>query len=294
MIKRSLAMTALVASVVVAVPLLGGSGRGKAAGMLAGRVHASHQPSSGKTFVLVIGSDARSGNPTNARADAIHIVGVNARTQRAGILNFPRDSWVTIPGHGSGKMNEALTVGGPELLAQTLENLTGVRLDYWVMTGFEGFQRIVGRLEGVKIHLRQDIYDPGGSGANLRAGTRRLGGVDSLAFVRTRKSLAGGDVTRTTNQGRFLVAMLRELRAEVARNPAAVLQWSAVGRDGTRLSLTPDETFRLGVLATQIKPRRVGNVTVPVSVGSVGAASVVFISPKASALYRRFERKAAL
>jgi LCP family protein required for cell wall assembly len=294
MIKRSLAMTALIVSVIVAVPLLGAGRRGEAAAMVAGRVHASYHPSNGKIFVLVIGTDARSGNPTNARADAIHIVGVNARTLRAGILNFPRDSWVTIPGNGSGKINEALVAGGPELLARTLENLTGIRLDYWVMTGFEGFQRIVGRLEGVKLHLRQDIFDPGGSGANLRAGKRRLGGVDALAFVRTRKSFAGGDVTRTTNQGRFLIAMLRKLRAEVARDPAAVLQWSAVGRDGTRLSLTADETFRLGVLATQIRPGRVGNVTVPVSVGSVGAASVVFISPGAQPLYRRFERKAAL
>jgi polyisoprenyl-teichoic acid--peptidoglycan teichoic acid transferase len=286
-------MTALVASVSVAIPLVGEDERSGAAPK-AGRVHASYQPADGKVYVLVIGTDARSGNPTDVRADAVHIVGVNTRTLRGGVLNFPRDSWVSIPGHGSGKINEALQAGGPELLAQTLESITGIKLDYWIMTGFEGFQTIVARLGGVELKLRQDISDPGGSGANLRAGKRRLTGVDSLAFVRTRKSFPGGDVTRTTNQGRFLIAMLKELRGEVARDPAAVLRWHIVGMDNTRLSLSPDEAFRLGVLATQIRPGRVGNVTVPVSIGSVGAASVVFISPGAQSIYRRFERTAAL
>lgn len=293
MIRRALAMTALVATVAMGIPLVGADGR-SADAPAAGRVHASYQPTDRKVFVLVIGTDARSGNPTNARADAIHIVGVDTRTLRGGVLNFPRDSWVSIPGHGSGKINEALTAGGPELLARTLESITGIKLDYWLMTGFEGFQAMVARLGGVEMSLRQDIYDPGGSGASIQAGKRRLTGVDSLAFVRTRKSLPGGDVTRTTNQGRFLIAMLKELRGEVARDPAAVLRWHIVGMGNTRMSLSPDEAFRLGVLATQIRPSRVGNVTVPVSIGSVGAASVVFISPGAESIYRRFERKAAL
>jgi LCP family protein required for cell wall assembly len=287
-------MATLISGVAVLVPLFGAEERGVAAPVIAGRVHDVYQPTAGKIFILVIGSDARVGNPTGARADAIHVVGVNTRTLRAGILNFPRDSWVSIPGHGSGKINEALVDGGPQLLAQTIENLTGIRLDYWVMTGFEGFRAIVRRVGGVPIHLGRDIHDPGGSGANLQAGRRVLDGADALAYVRTRKAFSGGDVDRTTNQGRFLVAMLKELRRAVERNPAAVLKWSAIGRQHTRLSITPEETFRLAVLATQIKPRRVGNVTVPVSIGSVGAASVVFISGRAHDIYRRFVERASL
>jgi LCP family protein required for cell wall assembly len=293
MIYRMAAMGALIAAVAVLTPMVGGA-PGEAAPVVAGRVHSSYQPSRGKIFVLVIGSDAREGNPTGVRADAIHVVGVNAKTLRGGVLNFPRDSWVSIPGHGFGRINEALNAGGPKLVARTVENLTGIRLDYWVMTGFEGFRKIVRQVGGVTVHLQRDIFDPGGSGAKLQAGRRVLGADDALAFVRTRKSFPGGDVDRTTNQGRFLIAMLRKLRAEVQRNPAVVLEWSAIGREHTRVSITPEETFRLGVLATQIKPWRVGNVTVPVSVGSVGPASVVFISGRAQAIYRRFERRAAL
>jgi polyisoprenyl-teichoic acid--peptidoglycan teichoic acid transferase len=261
--------------------------------VVVGRLHKSYQPTSGKLFVLVIGSDARSGNP-NLRADALHLVGLNTKTMRGGILNFPRDSWVPIPGRGSGKINEALYLGGPELQARTVESLTGIKIDYYVLTGFQGFQSIVKALGGVRIRIRRGIFDPGGSGAKIKAGTKELNPPSALAFVRTRKAFPHGDIDRTTNQGRFLLALLRQLRSEVSANPAALLKWIATGKQHTRLNISITETFRLAVLASQVSPQKVGNVTVPVSLGSVGAASVVFISPAAKKIYRRFKKTGSL
>jgi polyisoprenyl-teichoic acid--peptidoglycan teichoic acid transferase len=294
MIKRAGFCVALLSAVSILVPVLGHDSQGIAAGVVGGRVHRSFQPEDGKLFILVIGNDARHGNPDAARADAIHIVGVDTRTMRGGILNFPRDSWVAIPGHGSGKINEALFDGGPKLLARTLEAITGIRIDYWVMTGFEGFQGIIRQIHGVRLAIRRDIFDHGGSGAHLSKGMHLLGGRSALAYVRTRHSFPRGDIDRTTNQARFLIAMLRELRRDMQGSPATVLRWIAIARRHTRLDISPDTSFRLGVLATQMSTRRVGNVTVPVSVGSVGSASVVFISPGARPLYARFRRTASL
>jgi polyisoprenyl-teichoic acid--peptidoglycan teichoic acid transferase len=262
--------------------------------VVVGRVRESYQPTRGKIFVLVIGNDARAGNPEQSRADAIHIVGVNTKTMRGGILNFPRDSWVSIPGSGTGRINEALTRGGPKLLAATLESITGIRLDYWVMTGFEGFTGIVRALGGVKLRVQRDLYDPGGSGADLRAGVQRLDDHDSLAYVRTRHNFPNGDIDRTANQARFLLAMLRKLRREVSASPAAVLRWIAIARRHTRLDISPRVMFRLGVLASQFSSRDVRSVTVPVRIGSVGAASVVFIQPAAQSIYTRFKEHASL
>ena len=84
-----------------------------AAPITAGRVHADHQPKDGKIFVLILGSDARAGNPTNSRADAVHLAGINTKTMKGGILNFPRDSWVNIPGSGSARITNLFTEGGP-------------------------------------------------------------------------------------------------------------------------------------------------------------------------------------
>lgn len=285
-----------IAAAVAAAALLPAAGHGvpRRAAVIGGRVHAVHTPARGKVFVLIIGNDARSGNPDRARADAIHIAGLNTRTMKGGVLNFPRDSWVTIPGHGQAKLNEALYLGGPRLLARSLEHLTGIRIDYWVMTGFQGFTAAIDELGGVALHIRRDIYDPTGSGARIEAGTKWLGPRNSLAYVRTRHSFPNGDIDRTTNQGRFLLALLRKLRAQAGRDPAAVLRWMGVARRHTRLDIPPDELFRLGILASQVKPSDVDNVTVPVSLGSVGAASVVFISPAARRIYERFRRNGSL
>lgn len=291
--RRAAALLAVIATALTLVPL-GAPQISAAKGMQVGRVHAGYQPQDGKIFVLLIGSDARYGNTDVNNADAIHIVGINTKTMKGGILNFPRDSWVSIPGYRMGRMNEALLTGGPELLAKTVEGVTGITLDYWVMTGFQGFLGLVEDIGGVKMDVPISMYDPGGSGARIDAGHQWLGPHASLAFVRTRKIFTGGDVVRTHNQGRYLLAMLGKLRTQVAGSPAALIEWTSSVRRWTRLNVSPEEMFRLGILATQVKPKDVGNVTVPVRLGMAGAASVVFISPSASSLYARFRSSASL
>ena len=293
MIKRIGALVALVALVCVLVPVFGRPSGTSAATLMIGRVHESFQPTKGKVFILVMGSDARFGNPTRSRADAIHIVGINTENMRAGILNFPRDSWVNIPGFGSAKINEALYHGGPELAARTMESLTGIRIDYWVLTAFEGFEGIVDDLGGVEMYIPQDVYDHG-SGAKLEKGKQSLTYWEALAYVRSRKAFSGGDVARTTHQGDFLLALLRKLRNQVTRDPTKLLTWIATTRRHTALNVPAEEQFELGVLASQVDPEDVGNVTIPVSIGAVGAASVVFISPGANDIYRRFRENGYL
>jgi polyisoprenyl-teichoic acid--peptidoglycan teichoic acid transferase len=223
----------------------------------------------------------------------MHIIGINTETKKAGILNFPRDSYVDVPGHGTMKMNESLYAGGPKLLAQTLESETGIRLDYWVMTGFVGFQKIVRDLGGVEMNVPYAIDDYG-SGAKLKKGTQVLEPGQALAFNRTRKTLPAGDIDRTTNQGRFLLALLKQLQSETSENPAELFTWMSTGRKWTRLDIPADELFRLAVLASQIDRTKVKSVTIPVTIGSAGLASVVYIQPGAEQLYRRFENTGSL
>lgn len=291
--KRALALVASIAVVCVVLPLFGGTS-GSAAPLLVGRVHAAYQPNDGKIFILVIGNDARSGNPDAARADALHIVGINTHTMRGGILNFPRDSWVDIPGHGSAKINETLQDGGPELVATTLEQITGVHIDYWVMTGFQGFVGLLKRVGGIPIHVPIDLNDPSGSGARMSAGFHKLHGLAALSFVRDRHDFPQGDLDRTTNQAKFLIGMLTKLRSRAADNPAELFKWIAAGRQYTRFDLPADEMFRLGILATQLKPRDIKVVTVPASTGMVGSESVVYISASARSIYARFRKNASL
>ena len=294
MIKRGCILVAFILGVSVAVPLVGSPSSTNAAAPLFGRVHKSFQPEKGKIFVLAIGNDARSGNPDRSLADAIHILGVNTRTMKGGILNFPRDSWVNIPGQGSAKINEALFRGGPELLAKTLEAETGIRLDYWVMVGFDGFQGIVQDLRGVEMNIPIAHNDTGASGSVLKAGMQKLQGHEALAYARARKSFSGGDIARTTHQGDMLLALQRKLSDQTSENPAALFRWIAATKKHARFDIRADEMFRLGILATQLESKDIDNVTIPVSLGSVGAASVVFISPNARSIYERFRANGSL
>lgn len=288
--RRAAALTAFLLVASVTMSVLPGSNTGLAEQLLVGRVHATFQPNDGKIFVLVIGSDARTGNSDAARADAIHLVGINTENMKAGILNFPRDAWVDIPGHGTSKINDSLYEGGPELVAQTVENLTHVKIDYWVLTGFEGFVGIIHDLGPVEVDVPMDLYDPSGSGANLKAGKQHLHALSALSFVRDRHDFPNGDVDRSTNQGIFMIDLLKKLRGQVAKNPASLFNWIGATRAHTRINVSPDEMFRLGVLASQLDPKRVDNVTVPVTLGSAGAASVVYIQPSAESIFRRFAR----
>ena len=294
MIKRACLLLSFILVVCLGVPLVGGEEATRAAAPLFGRVHKSFQPEKGKIFVLAIGNDARSGNPDRSLADAIHILGINTRTMKGGILNFPRDSWVNIPGQGPAKINEALFRGGPELLARTLEAETGIRLDYWVMVGFDGFQGIVEDLRGVEMNIPVAHNDTGASGSVLSKGMQKLQGYEALAYARARKSFSGGDIARTTHQGDILLALQRKLRTQTSENPAALFRWIAATKRYARFDLRADEMFRLGILATQINSKDIGNVTIPVSLGWAGAASVVYISPNAKSIYERFLENGSL
>ena len=294
MLKRACLLLAFVLGVSAIVPLLGAEESSRAGAPLFGRVHENFQPEKGKIFVLAIGNDARSGNPDRSLADAIHVLGINTKTMKGGVLNFPRDSWVNIPGQGSAKINEALFRGGPELLARTVENETGIRLDYWVMVGFEGFQGIVADLNGVEMDIPVAHNDTGASGSVLSAGRQKLQGYQALAYARARKSFSGGDIARTRHQGDMLLALQRKLRSETAENPAVLFRWIAATKKHARFDVSADEMFRLGILATQVNAKDIGHVTVPVSLGWMGAASVVFISPQADAIYKRFRENGSL
>lgn len=294
MIKKYAALITFLALICALLPLVGEPPHISAAAPTFGRVHETFQPEKGKIFVLAIGNDARSGNPDSALADAIHLIGINTKTMKAGVLNFPRDSYVNIPGYGSAKINEGLFAGGPQRVADTVENLTGIRIDYWLMTGFVGFQQIIKELDGVKMNIPTAHNDTGASGSVLSAGVQKLKGHEALAYARARKVFSGGDIARSTHQGDILLALQRKLHVEAAKNPASLLRWVTVTKQHTRFDLSAEEMFRLGIIATQIKPKDVGHVTVPVSLGHVGAASVVFISPGARSIYERFKANGSL
>lgn len=226
-------------------------------------------------FILVLGSDARPGEEITAqRSDSIHVVAINPAKHRATIVGIPRDSWVEIPGHGTDKINAAMTFGGPDLVVQTVENLLGVRMDYWALTWFDGFRAMIDDIGGLTVDVPFDVRDPY-SRADLSAGVQTLNGRDALAFARARHALPSGDFGRSENQGRLLLAALAQFRKEFAKDPSRLLDWIGAGLRNMRTDVPLEQVLRLGFTASTLNPKKVTNIVLPGGTAMAGSTSVV-------------------
>lgn len=239
--------------------------------------------SGGLQFVAILGSDARSGNPANSRADSIHVLALDPKARRGTIVGIPRDAWVDIPGHGKRKINEALNIGGPDLAVRTLRNVTGMPITYYVLTAFQGMRALVNELGGVDAYVPYDMNDVF-SGAYFQKGWHRMDGEKALAFSRNRH-VPAGDFARSENQGRLMIDGLKKLRAETSTR-GEVEAWVRILVRHTRIDMSFSDTLKLAVLARVTAASSVRNLVAPGRVGTAGRASVVFLTDQAYALFR--------
>lgn len=270
----------------------------RSAGIVIGRAHGGYtpEPAGRRTItILAVGSDARPGqNPLTSRADSIHVIFLQPRTGKAVIVGIPRDSWVSIPGHGSDKINSAMSSGGPARLVRTIERNFGARIDYWAVTSFPGIARMVDAVGGLRVRIPFAMNDPF-SGANFSRGLKRLHGTQVLAFARDRHSVASGDFGRQENGGRVFESALIQFRAEYRRDPSRLLTWIAAGVRNIDTKLSVDELVGLAFTALHVRLKHVRNVVLPGGTGSIGGLSVVTLSMSAArAIFADAKRDGAL
>jgi len=169
-------------------------------------------------FVL-LGSDSRNTSDAgNGRSDTIIMVHLNKVRDKAYLISFPRDMYVTVPGYGKNKINAAFAYGGPPLTVSTLEYLTNARMDHVVLVDFEGFIQLTDELGGVTVD-NSDAFTS--HGFSFPTGKITVQGEEALWFVRERKSLPNGDLDRAKNQRKVVQAIVRKgLSADVISDPA--------------------------------------------------------------------------
>jgi LCP family protein required for cell wall assembly len=199
------------------------------------------------------------------------------------IVGFPRDSYVQYPRGGRGKINDALSRGGPTYVVETVRLLTGLPIQYYVLTGFVGFQRMVDDVGGIDVLVDRRMNDKF-SGARFEKGWQHLVGGEALAFSRNRHDVANGDFTRSEHQGQLLLAGLGKLRSTIA-DDGGLLGAVEVLRRSCRLDVPLDHLPRLAALARRLDPQRLSNVVLPGRVGMAGSASVVYLTQDAPRLF---------
>jgi LCP family protein required for cell wall assembly len=237
---------------------------------------------------LLIGSDTRAGangsyedtagQVSGARSDTTILAHLSPNRDKAVLVSFPRDSWVSLPacrktGGGTqaahdGQFNEAFSIGGPSCTVLAVQKLTGIKINHYVQVDFTGFKTMVDALNGVAVCSTTPLRDDE-SGLRLPAGTSVLHGEQALAFVRARYGIGdGSDLGRIQRQQRFLGAMVRSATStKLLVNPVALTKFLGAATK----SLTLDKATSFGdlkQLADQLHgldPKKVGFLTAPIA-----------------------------
>ncbi|MEY3606470.1 MAG: hypothetical protein RL289_650, partial [Actinomycetota bacterium] len=248
------------------------------------------QSDTSPTNLLIMGSDSREGDGNDsygqaggARSDTTLLVHLYNERKDAVVVSIPRDSWVEIAGctrpDGSTtrpyetKFNAAFAFGGPVCTIKTVEKLTNVRIDNFVVVDFKAFKTVVDAIGGVEVCLTTPAYDPvvpgrGGSGLNLPAGYSTISGEQALAFVRARETLGdGSDLSRIKRQQDFIASMVRGMAEKgLLTNPQMI--YRVLGAITSSIQTNPEfasiqalQDFALSMGG--LSPSRISFVTLP-------------------------------
>jgi LCP family protein required for cell wall assembly len=210
--------------------------------------------------ILLLGADTGGSRDGSGRADSIVLVRTDPDRHRLALLSIPRDLRVPIPGYGDDKINAAYALGGPELMIETVESLTGLPVNHLAIVDFSSFGEVVDALGGITVDVPKRIisnrfdcpYDTRArcerwQGWQFRAGEQELDGKRALIYARIRENRldpSESDITRGGRQQQVVQAISDEV---VSLN--GFLRLPFIGGDVVRplaTDLTTSELLKLG------------------------------------------------
>ncbi|HBF36034.1 MAG TPA: hypothetical protein DDW50_01795 [Firmicutes bacterium] len=147
------------------------------------------------------------------RTDTLILTFINPLRHKIAMVSIPRDSLVNIPGHGLDRINDASVLGGYALTQKAITELTGIKVNRYVIVNFEGFIQLIDLLGGVEVNVDKKMRYGERSDSfaiHLDPGLQLLNGKKALQFVRFRNEPLG-DISRVQRQRTFLKAVYKEV-----------------------------------------------------------------------------------
>ena len=191
----------------------------------------------GSENILLIGSDSRSGDNKKygrdsgtQRSDTTMVLHLSADRRNAAAASIPRDLMTDIPSctkadrtrtkRQFAQFNWAFEFGGTACTVRTVEKMTGIRMDHYVVIDFHGFKGMVDAVDGVEVCLKKPVDDKDAH-LKLPTGRQTLHGEQALGYVRARHSIGNGsDTERMERQQRFLGSLVKKVQSNgVLLNP---------------------------------------------------------------------------
>lgn len=178
-------------------------------------------PTSTQPFtVLLLGSDDDAKfAPDRFNTQSMILLRVDPGSKQASMLSIPRDLWVPIPGHGTGKISTAYQLGGPQLAIKAVEDNFRVHIDDYVWIGLNGLVNLIDRIGGVDVMVTNPVLDdfyPSDINTHdpyayyrvaVLPGAVHLDGIHALQYVRSRHGDLRGDFARSERQQQVLLAI---------------------------------------------------------------------------------------
>lgn len=239
--------------------------------------------------ILLLGGDARGLEKNQVpRSDSLLVASFDPVTKKAHLFSVLRDTYVDIEGHGRGRINTAITLGGPTLAMKTVGDLLGLDIQYYVYTDFEGFKSLIDTIGGIYFDVEKDMHYTDNADGNLydidlKKGYQLLDGDKALQYVRFRHD-AMSDFTRTERQRNFLMAVAKELQS--TWNIVKMKEILDSVSPYIEMNLTVSDMLKLGQLG--VESHVAGTQQVPpmdmIADENVGGASVLAVKDPAGLL----------
>ncbi|TVU66455.1 LytR family transcriptional regulator [Paenarthrobacter nitroguajacolicus] len=261
--------------------------------------------------ILILGSDTRDGKNADygstedstgyGHSDVMMLLDISADNKRVSVMSFPRDLLVdvpqctdrtnnqTFPARSGVMINEAMAEAGIGCAVDTVNKLTGLEIDHFMMADFNAVKELSKAIGGVNVCVSDPVFDPD-SRLRLPKGDSMVEGEQALAFLRTRHAFGdGGDLGRIKGQQAFLSSLTRKLKDEgTLGNPQRLLQIA----DVVTQNLTVDEglasvpsLLTIGGRLKDIDVSKVAFVAVPTQAAAVDPNRLELIEPQASQLF---------
>lgn len=170
--------------------------------------------------IYLSGSDSRSGViPTNTLSDVNMIITINPHTHSVLLTSIPRDYYVQL--HGTNGYKDKLTHAGfygIDMSVNTLEDLFGIEIDYYVKVGFQSVIKLVDLVGGIDVYsdttFTSHCGDGGAKRVKVKVGMNHFDGAEALSYARERYAYKDGDIHRIKNQQQVIEAVANKVLSD--------------------------------------------------------------------------------
>lgn len=255
----------------------------------------------GRINILLLGIDQRPGEKGYYRTDTMIVFTIDPASGDVGMISIPRDLWVTIPGYGEGRINTAHVVGdlqkrpggGPALAKETVAQLLGQPIHYYVRINFEGFRKILNEIGCIEIDVPYDINDPlfpdnnyGYDPFYIKAGHYCMDAETALKYARTRH--ADSDFGRMERQQQVILAIKNKVLSAgqlphlIARAPVLLTTLA----DSVQTDIPATQQIVLANMARRLNTANVRRLVIDrsMAVGTMTASGASVLMPQMDVL----------